>query len=213
MTARGLALGVIGLGALEALVSSPAAASQAGGLLGSAGNGVRRFLDPGAPTFGTLTDTSSSSSGSGVATVAYGAGTGSTTGVASPIIAAAQRWLGTPYQWGGTSPAGVDCSGLVQQVLAAVGINAPRTSQAQATGGVPVAGLDAAQAGDLVFFDSDGGPNSHVGIYLGSGQMIDAPHTGATVGVHSIVGYGTLTAVRRYLPTVTAPPSAGGVWT
>jgi cell wall-associated NlpC family hydrolase len=98
----------------------------------------------------------------------------------------AQRYLGVPYVWGGASPAGFDCSGLVMYVYAQIGISLPHgaTMQQQMSTPVPISAL---QQGDLVFF---GGPgySYHVGIYAGNGQMIAAPHTGAVVSYCSIAG-------------------------
>jgi hypothetical protein len=115
-------------------------------------------------------------------------------------VADAQKFLGVPYVWGGTSPTqGVDCSGLVQDVYAEVGISLPRTSQEQATTGVPVASVAEAQPGDLVFYPGTDGTASapgHVGIYIGNGEMIDAPFTGADVRVDPV---GNPTAVRRVI--------------
>jgi cell wall-associated NlpC family hydrolase len=101
-------------------------------------------------------------------------------------VAIAQRYLGVPYVWGGASPSGFDCSGLVMYVYAQLGIGLPHaaTMQQQMSKPVPLGSL---QPGDLVFF---GGPSFsyHVGIYVGGGQMINAPHTGAVVGYASIAG-------------------------
>lgn len=114
------------------------------------------------------------------------------------VVAQAQTWVGTPYGWGQELKGfAADCSGLVQGVFASLGTNLPRTSQAQAQTGTPVASLSDAQPGDLIFFNTGEGANSHVGIYAGNGQMYDAPSTGQTVGLHSIQGYGPITAIRR----------------
>jgi cell wall-associated NlpC family hydrolase len=92
-------------------------------------------------------------------------------------IAAAKSWLGTPYSWGGCSRSGVDCSCYVRNVLATLGINAPRTTVTQIAWATPVT-ASAAEPLDLVFFDntcSNCGPNpTHVGLVLGNGLMIDA---------------------------------------
>jgi cell wall-associated NlpC family hydrolase len=95
--------------------------------------------------------------------------------------AIAARYLGVPYRWGGASPAGFDCSGLVAYVYAQLGITLPHYTVAQYALGVAVA-RDQLQPGDLVFFDGLG----HVGIYIGGGQFIHAPHTGDVVRVSSL---------------------------
>jgi hypothetical protein len=121
------------------------------------------------------------------------------------VVADASKYLGVPYVWGGTTPNGFDCSGLVQHVYADLGISLPRTSEQQATVGQPVASLSQAQPGDLVFFPGSDGTASapgHVGIYIGNGQMIDAPHTGTSVQIQAV---GTPCAIRRILPTGAAP--------
>lgn len=91
------------------------------------------------------------------------------------IIATAKQYLGVKYQWGGTTPqTGFDCSGYVAYVFAQNGISLPRVSRDQYTVGTKVAFADL-QRGDLVFFSLDGtGIVSHVGIYLGDGQFINA---------------------------------------
>ncbi len=94
------------------------------------------------------------------------------------IVNYAEKFLGKPYVWGGTSPSGFDCSGLVQYVYKnCAGISLPRTSQQQQNVGTPVSRSNL-QPGDLVFF---GNPAGHVGIYAGGGRFIEAPHKGANV--------------------------------
>ena len=129
--------------------------------------------------------------------------TPATTG--NDIVADSIQYLGVPYKWGGTDPStGLDCSGLVQQVYADKGIALPRTSAEQATAGTEVqGGLANAQPGDLVFF---GSPVHHVGIYAGNNMMVEAPHTGTKVQVHSIDA--TPTHVRRIALTPTAGTAA-----
>lgn len=100
------------------------------------------------------------------------------------IVAEAEKYLGVKYVYGGTSPSGFDCSGLVQYVLRKQGISVPRSSGAQFGSGVSVSRSEL-QPGDLVFFKS-GGSISHVGIYVGGGRMIHSPRTGKTVCYTSI---------------------------
>jgi len=91
------------------------------------------------------------------------------------------------YRYGGNSPVtGFDCSGLVAHVyLEAWHVRLPRTSAAQSQVGEPVS-LTELQAGDLVFYDTQKRPYSHVGIYLGDGRFVHAPKSGARVRVESI---------------------------
>jgi cell wall-associated NlpC family hydrolase len=102
----------------------------------------------------------------------------------SSVVAIAERYLGVPYSWGGASPSGFDCSGLVMYVFAQVGVSLPHSSYAQYGMGTPVS-RDQLQPGDLVFFDGLG----HVGIYVGGGSFIHAPHTGDVVKISSISGW------------------------
>ena len=100
------------------------------------------------------------------------------------IVANARKYLGVRYVYGGTTPRGFDCSGLVQYVCKAVGISVNRTAASQFSNGRAVNKSDL-QPGDLVFF-AKSKRISHVGIYIGGGQMIHAPHTGDVVRVASI---------------------------
>jgi len=100
------------------------------------------------------------------------------------IVNQAKKYLGVRYVYGGTSPKGFDCSGLVQYVCKSVGISVNRTAASQFSNGKAVNKKDL-QPGDLLFF-SKGGRISHVGIYVGNGQMIHAPQTGDVVKYSSI---------------------------
>jgi cell wall-associated NlpC family hydrolase len=97
------------------------------------------------------------------------------------VVGIALGQLGTPYAWGGAAPGGFDCSGLVMWAYAQVGVSLPHSTYAQYAMGVPVS-QDQLQPGDLVFFDGVG----HVGIYIGGGQFVHAPHTGDVVKVSSL---------------------------
>jgi soluble lytic murein transglycosylase-like protein len=112
------------------------------------------------------------------------------------VVAAARKYLGVPYVFGGTNPAtGLDCSGLVQRVYADLGITLPRLAADQATQGAPVANLDQAKPGDLLAFNR---PVDHIAIYIGDGKMIAAPQPGERVKVQDV--YQTPTAIRRIIP-------------
>jgi len=100
------------------------------------------------------------------------------------IVNTAMKYLGVPYVWGGTSPKGFDCSGLVQYVCRQNGIRVNRVAADQRRNGVYVS-RENLQAGDLVFF-AKGGYIHHVGIYVGNGNMIHAPQTGDVVKISSI---------------------------
>ena len=99
-------------------------------------------------------------------------------------IAIGQRYTGVPYVYGGTTPSGFDCSGFVQYVYRQMGISLPRTAAAQASAGRRVSASEA-RPGDIVSFTGGGGVY-HNGLYVGNGQMLDAPRTGKSVGVRSI---------------------------
>lgn len=152
--------------------------------------------------FQTLLASLTGADASGTASTATGGAT------AQSFIAAAQKYVGVPYVWGGESldEGGLDCSGLVIRSLADVGItDFPRVARDQQRMGTPVASLDQALPGDLVVF----GGGTHIGIYLGDGKMIDAPKPGAHVVVRDV--YTTPTAIRRILPQQdVAPVSSTG---
>jgi len=102
--------------------------------------------------------------------------------VVAALTFAASR-LGTPYLWGGDGPGGFDCSGLSRAAFATGGVGLPRVAQDQFDAGPPVPDGSPVHPGDLLFFGSGPRGVDHVGIYVGSGLMVDAPHTGAVVRV------------------------------
>jgi len=135
------------------------------------------------------------------AVTASGAGTGTAATSQEPnaqsLLAAAEKYIGTPYVWGGESldEGGLDCSGLVLRSLADIGVtDVPRVARDQQNLGTAVASLDEALPGDLLVF----GGGTHIAIYEGDGKMIDAPKPGGKVGIRDV--WGTPTAIRRILP-------------
>ena len=105
---------------------------------------------------------------------------------ANPVVNMARQYLGTPYLWGGADPRkGFDCSGFVQYLYAQAGVAVGRTTYAQVKQGQAVKDVQDLMPGDAVFFQS-GGDVHHVGIYIGGGQFIHAPHTGDVVKISSL---------------------------
>jgi cell wall-associated NlpC family hydrolase len=97
------------------------------------------------------------------------------------VVGIALQYLGTPYVWGAGGPSSFDCSGFTSYVYAQVGVSLPHNAAAQYGYGAPVS-RDELQPGDLVFFDGLG----HVGLYIGNGQFVHAPHTGDVVKISSL---------------------------
>jgi peptidoglycan DL-endopeptidase CwlO len=97
------------------------------------------------------------------------------------VVGIAMQYLGVKYVWGGASPSGFDCSGFSMYVYAQVGVSLPHHAASQYGMGTAVSKSELA-AGDLVFFNGLG----HMGIYIGGGQFIHAPHTGDVVKISSL---------------------------
>jgi cell wall-associated NlpC family hydrolase len=97
------------------------------------------------------------------------------------VVGIAMQYLGVPYRWGGADPSGFDCSGFSMYVYGKVGVSLPHHAASQYGMGSPVSKSELA-AGDLVFFNGLG----HMGIYIGGGQFIHAPHTGDVVKISSL---------------------------
>ena len=123
---------------------------------------------------------------------------------ATPLEARAasivQKYLGVNYVWGGSTPQGFDCSGLLQWVWSHLGVKIPRTTYEQFGAGKAV-GRGQLRPGDAVFFrgsDSKGGLPGHVGMYIGNGLFVEAPHTGAQVRISKLRGRSDFVGARRY---------------
>ena len=99
---------------------------------------------------------------------------------AAEIVHLARQQLGIPYLYGGDTPRGFDCSGLVYYIFRRVGVAVPRTTNAQLYASHPV-NVQELRSGDLVFFEIAGNIQMHVGIYVGHGEFIHAPETGQPV--------------------------------
>ena len=127
----------------------------------------------------------------------------------TPVVTAIQyalAQLGKPYVWGGIGPGGFDCSGLTMQAYGAAGILLPRTTYAQVYAGQPVFVVTQLAPGDLLFTEGTdpgpGGAPGHVGMYIGAGTVIDAPHTGADVELTNVSGWlAQIVAIRRMIPS------------
>jgi len=117
----------------------------------------------------------------------------SSAGAAAIAIRAALAQLGTPYVWGGKSPGGFDCSGLTRWAYLQAGITLPYFSGDQYYAGYQVS-INALAPGDLIFYSSNGAPSGihHVAMYIGGGQMVEAPTFGIPVQVRSIYYEGLL---------------------
>ncbi len=113
------------------------------------------------------------------------------------IVSYARHFLGVRYVYGGTTPrSGFDCSGFTRYVYAHFGIDLPHYSGAQFDMGRRVA-RSSLRPGDLLFFDGLG----HVGLYIGDGKFIHAPHSGTTVSVDTLAGWysGRYDGARRFV--------------
>ncbi len=112
-------------------------------------------------------------------------------------LAFAAGQLGVPYRWGGTGEGGWDCSGLVQAAYAAAGVALPRVAQTQFDAG-PAVTATPVEPGDLVFFGTGPQAVDHVGLYVGAGEMVDAPYTGTVVRIDPAAAADVIGATRPW---------------
>ena len=169
---------------------------------------VRATSTASGSTASAATSTTSTTSSAAFASALEGATTAATDGTDAPtgvgstpssaggvdgdaVVADAKKYLGIRYKWGGTDPAtGLDCSGLTQRVLADLGVKIPRTVAQQQYYGTAVSSMAKARPGDLLVFGTH-----HIGIYVGDGKMLHAPHSGDVVKIAKV--YDTPTKIRR----------------
>ena len=205
----GLADVLARVAALQAMTTAPRTTTTAAGTTSTASTAGAPFATALQAAVDSGASTAAPAAAANVAMSGFTSATGPTTSAVDggEVVATAARYLGVPYQWGGTDPAtGLDCSGLVQRTFADLGVDLPRTTYDQVKAGAEVPTLAAAEPGDLVFF---GSPPEHVGIYVGNGQMLDAPHTGARVRIEPV--WSSVSAIRRIAgsPTAAASGSPG----
>jgi peptidoglycan DL-endopeptidase CwlO len=168
------------------------------GQLAAHKSALGKLIDTQKATLATLTgpqqqEVQGMSIGAGGTTTATYTGTTSTQGGKAVAFAYAQ--LGKPYQWGATGPGSFDCSGLTQGAWAAAGVSIPRTTYAQ-WAALPHISTSALEPGDLLYFDGIG----HVAIYVGGGDIIDAPQTGMDVQKVPLSGWYASTLVGAARP-------------
>ena len=170
--------------------------------------GARDTTPTGTPVAAPALRSSAGTAPAGLGTA--GAASLSGASVGERVVALAKQQLGTPYEWGGESPGGFDCSGLLQWAYGQVGIDLPRVSNDQAKAGRAVSAAEA-RPGDLVFFER--GRVDHIGMYAGGGQWVVAPKTGDVVKLQD-VDLSKATTIRRITsdaaPAPAAAASAGG---
>lgn len=129
--------------------------------------------------------------------------------VTGGVAAFAKQFIGTPYKWGGNGPLGFDCSGFTSYVMKQFGVTLPRVSYQQGQGGSAVS-KDDLQPGDLVFWDNSSRNNGadHVAIYIGNGQIAEAPQPGGRVQVRALGNFGW---ARRYTSETGVTPDVGAL--
>ena len=158
----------------------------------------------------TTVEGSASALGASTTPSATAGSTATANGVSgSDIVDAAKKYIGVPYVFGGEDATGMDCSGLVQRVLADLGIDAPRVVSTQQNLGVAVPSLAEAQPGDLIVTNNA----DHIVIYAGNNQIIHAPYAGRDVSLQrNYLTDADIKTIRRVTvePTAVATSTAAG---
>ncbi|MBT1624379.1 C40 family peptidase [Curtobacterium flaccumfaciens pv. oortii] len=186
-------------GSASATSSSSSAASTsasssafADALATATGNTGTGSATAAAAAAATTSSAPATSVDAGAGTLATGSGA-----TGSDVVADAKKYLGVPYVFGGTTTAGMDCSGLVQTVFKDLGVTMPRVVPDQANMGVEVGSLKDAQPGDLIIPKGEG----HVVIYVGDGKVLHAPRPGKDVRiVDNWYSDADIATIRRIVP-------------
>jgi cell wall-associated NlpC family hydrolase len=166
------------------ITKSALGVALAGGLVVAAGLPASADMPAGTPTVTASNAAAPFTASSGAISAVPASFSTPATASGAAVLDVAARYVGTPYVYGGTTPAGFDCSGYTQYVFRQVGITLPRTANQQMLA-LPHVSAANARAGDLVFYTT-AGHAYHVGIYAGGGKIYDAPHTGAVVSLRSM---------------------------